>query len=419
MKVCNRCKTKKPIERFTVCARSKGGHKASCRDCVNSQQQLRRISPEVYKLQQADRLAKKKAARLEKMNQAFRGRPHRQILENEVVEKLSGHYANSSMELLQLQDSTQDDVCDRPVGCKIDLWNPAQIKTTVAVVPPFFFKGMEKRYGGDVVCVAGASNVYSFSQEFIEEHAGSLSAGTVIEIGRTAQSKTYVFNSVEPVTMERLVDQRALKWEAEYAKYRNGQPSALRSEYDLRMRCPPKVQMEVYTMTCFKALHPECNFQWSGPGLPFDAQLDQRKAQFKVAGWNTRLKNATFVGQCHHRIGTSTMPYERSDADVFVFVTVHVRLQVYLEWTIPSDDMDRIFEVFSKRDSDGMFIEEGRQGIPLCIVGQGGENMALQMKIFGRQPRCDVDRRSSAFLKVFPLPDVAMPECMQGRDPVF
>lgn len=419
MKVCNTCKTKKPIDRFTVCLRSKGGHKASCKDCVNHQQQLRRISPAVYKRQQTDRLAKKKATRLEKMNQAFRSRAHRQILENVVVEKLSGHYANSPMELLQLQDSTQDDVCDRPVNCNIDLWNPAQIKTTLAVVPPFFFKGMEKQYGGDVICVTGSSDVYTFSQEFIDKHAGSLSAGTVIEIGRTAVSKTYVFNSVKSVTMERLVDQRALKWEAEYAKHRNGQPSALRSEYDIRMRCPPNVQMEAYTMMCFKALHPECNFKWSGPGLLFDAVLNQRTAQFKVAGWNTRLKNATFVGQCHRRIGKSVMPYERSDADVFVFVTVHVRLQVYLEWTISSDDMDRIFDVFAKRDSDGVFIEEGRMGIPLCIVGESGENTALQMKIFGRQPRRDVDRRSSAFLKVFPLPDVALPECMQGRDPVF
>jgi len=416
MKVCAGCRAAKGSGEFAICKRSKGGHKACCKDCVNTKQQLSREKPDEYRLLIQAQQDNHVAEQLAKMNNATRSRCHHVEFEKSAIGVLKEAHRCHGMELVVWQDSTTSDFGDRPIDCAVDLWLPAQVKTTCRTEPPLFFKGADG-YAIDVLCIDGNGLIYAFDHEFMRKNQSALSVGKNIEIGRSSASKTHVFNEIKPVDAVLLSQQRCAKWHAEYAKHLEGCDSLLLPEYALRMQCPPCVKMEVFTMTIFKVFRSEYTFEWNGPNNCVDALVGGERAQFKVAGWNRRLRNSTFIGQCHKKIGTTVIPYAVGDVDLFVFSTVHVRLGLYLEWMIPAAVMDVDYGTLAHR-TDGVFTTTGRMSVTLSVVGPCDENMNLQMQIFGRLPRSDVDRSTSRFLRVMKLSDeVQIPECMHGRDP--
>lgn len=410
MKVCSVCSVCKPEVEFARCHRSRGGFKATCKACVCKKQQFKRKNPDAYQRQMEIKKQYRSDRRLQIMNDAKRTRSHRVTFENEMVSWIKSECAHHGLHVQQWQDSTESDFGIRRVGSTVDLWLPFQLKTTQREAPPFVFHGMEKMYRCDILCVTATRFLYMFHSEFVSSNANSLSGGSNIEIGRRTTSTTNAFNDSSTISIKDFVM---------YCKSRlsaNDQVG-LFSEETLRMQCPRHCQAEAFTMMMYRKVHPDQTFDWNSPNDHADAIVDGKRTQFKVCGWNKRVKQATFVGQPWKRFGKTVMAYEVGDVDVFIFSTIHVRLRLYLEWRIPSNVMEETFHALAIKEN-GKFVHEGKMSLALSVLGSGNENSSLQLKIFGKVPQRNVDLRSSAFLTVVELPDdFAIPECMNGRDP--
>ena len=344
-------------------------------------------------------------------------------------------FAAHGMEVQQWQDGTLSDFGDRPIGCGIDLWLPAQLKTTISTVYPFVFKGCGKNYGMDIIALTGnVDEAFVYSTRFLEANASKMMCNGLIRDHRSAPNtenrdiikvtsgsrRECVWN-IPRLRVAEVAQQRLAHWHEELAKYDDGLPSMLRNERELRMQCHSKSRCEFLLSELSMLFDSAARHSWAQPQLVYDRMRDDIPVQDKPAIWNSNTDSTRYTALVTKRLNGGHVPYELGDmqSGLFVMSTVHVGLRLFLEWRIPEDDMDGVFNALLHRGTDGKFCTPGCQTINLSVLGEHGENMDLHMKIFGRLPKAGTDRRAARFLHIHELPNsYSIDPCLEGRDPM-
>jgi hypothetical protein len=356
-------------------------------------------------------------------------------LETARLYQLETTFAAYGLEVRQWQDGTLSDFGDRPIGCRKDLWLPAQLKTTTSTVYPFQFKGCGKEYGMDIIALTGnVDEAFVYSAEFLEANVSKmLSNGPSKEhrtvpnaenrdiIKVTSGARGVCVWNIPRLHVAEVAQQRLVRWHDELLKYDKGLPSILRTERELRMQCHSKSRCEFLHSELSMRFDSAVQHRWAPPQLVYDRLRDDVPVQDKPAIWNSNTDSTRYTALVTKRLNGGHVPYELGDLQggLFVMSTVHVGLRLFLEWRIPEEDMDGIFQALLHRGADGKFCTPGCQTINLSVLGEHDENMDLHMKIFGRLPKAGTDRRAARFLHIHELPSsYSIDPCLEGRDPV-
>lgn len=351
------------------------------------------------------------------------------------LNQIATEFAMHGLEVRQWQDGTLSDFGDRPIGCKLDLWLPAQLKTTTSTEYPFQFKGCGKEYGMDIIAISGNDDeVFVYSSEFVKSNASKLLSNGSVKKHRTAPNAENrdvikvtsgkrgecVWN-IPRLRIQDVARQRLSHWHDEISKYNKGMPNMLCTERELRMQCHPKSRCEYLHSELSMYFDSTAKHKWASPQLVYDRMRNDVPVQDKPAIWNSNTDSTRYTALVTKRLNGGHVPYELGDLQngLFVMSTVHVGLRLFLEWRIPEEDMDRIFEALLHRGTDGKFCTAGCQTINLSVIGENDENIDLHMKIFGRLPKAGTDRRAARFLHIHKLPNsYSIDSCLEGRDPV-
>jgi hypothetical protein len=296
------------------------------------------------------------------------------------------------LELRQWQDGTRSDIGVRPVG-QDDRWLLLQVKGTEREAPPFTWIGCGGYEGMSILCLtANPELVYFFGGE----------VGITTCNIRVSESNECAYKDA-PVAIDELSTELCRRWSIETTY----------TEDEARMQCSEKSQREYVTIMLDERFHPEATHQWPVQCNATDRLCDGLRVQHKTVYWDST--NGWYKTNLSSRASTEPVPYRVGEVDVFKLSTVHERLRLFVQWTIPATAMDQVFQKLDRQDG----VTFGGTGMSLHLLGPDGHNAALHQAVFGnRKPDSRTNLQSSRFVEVHSLPLLySVPECMRGRDP--
>jgi len=300
--------------------------------------------------------------------------------------------SKNPLELRQWQDGTHSDVGVRPVG-QVDRWILLQVKGTTRSDPPFTWIGCGGYKDMSLLCLtANPELVYFFGGEV------DIATCNI----RLSNSAECTYNNV-PLAIDDLSVELLSRWYSETTY----------TEEEARMQCSEKSQREYVTIKLDELFHPGSDHQWPVYCNATDRLCDGLRVQHKTVYWDST--NGWYKTNLYTRMSNVPVAYKVGEVDVFKLSTIHERLRLFIQWTIPATDMDIVFQKLNRQDG----VVGGGTGMSLCLIGRNGHNAKLHKAVFGtRNPDCRTDVRSSRYVEVHKLPlSYSIPVCMCGRDP--